>query len=49
MGILDNFELAWGEEFHFEHQNLAAKIFSDLCCNGCTCKSDLDHLPKDAS
>ncbi len=43
MGILDNFESAWDEEFHFEHQNLTSKIFSETCCNGCTCKSSEDH------
>jgi hypothetical protein len=41
--ILKNSESAWDEEFSFEHQNLAMKIFSDMCCNGCTCKSESDH------
>ena len=43
MGILDNLESAWEKEFKFEHQNLAVKIFSDTCCNGCSCKSESDH------
>jgi hypothetical protein len=43
MGILDNFENAIDLEFQFEHQNLAVKIFSDICCNGCSCKSSEDH------
>jgi hypothetical protein len=50
MGILDNLENAWDENFEFESsiykpepENLAVKIFSDLCCNGCSCKSDKDH------
>jgi hypothetical protein len=43
MGILDNLENAWDEEFSFEHKNLAVQIFSDTCCDGCTCKSYNDH------
>lgn len=38
-----NSESAWDQEFQFEHQNLAVKIFTDTCCNGCSCKSDSDH------
>lgn len=48
MAILDNLEnseSAWDEEFKFEHQNLAVKIFTDICCNGCSCKSESDHKP----
>lgn len=26
-----------------EFENLAVKIFSDFCCNGCTCISERDH------
>lgn len=40
---IDNSESSWDKEFGFEHQNLAVKIFSDFCCNGCTCKSESDH------
>lgn len=50
MGILDNLENAWDEEFSFESStykkepdSLAVKIFSDICCDGCSCKSDNDH------
>lgn len=43
MGILDNLESAWDKEFSFEHTNLAAKIFSETCCNGCSCKVEEDH------
>lgn len=43
MGILDNFESAWDEEFKFESSNLAAKIFSETCCNGCSCQTSEDH------
>jgi len=46
MAILDNLENAWDEEFQFEHQNLAVKIFSDTCCNGCSCKTSNDHKPE---
>ena len=46
MGILDNLENAWDEEFQFEHQNLAVKIFSETCCNGCTCQTSKEHLPE---
>jgi hypothetical protein len=24
---------------------LALKIFSEICCNGCSCKSEEDHKP----
>jgi hypothetical protein len=34
---------SWDEEFQFEHQNLAVKIFTDMCCNSCSCKSESDH------
>lgn len=43
MSILDNLENAWDIEFQFEHQNLAVKVFSDTCCNGCSCKTESDH------
>ena len=42
MSILDNLENSI--DFDREsHQSLAVKVFSDTCCNGCTCKSDNDH------
>ena len=40
---LDNSESAWDQEFDFEHKNLAVKIFTDTCCNGCTCKTEKNH------
>ena len=50
MGILDNLENAWDDNFEFESsiykpeaESLSAKIFSDLCCNGCSCKSEAEH------
>jgi hypothetical protein len=26
-----------------EAENLAVKIFTEVCCNGCTCTSSSDH------
>ncbi len=46
MGILDNLESAWDEEFYFdpkiykpELDNLSQKIFSDTFCNDCQYES----------
>ncbi len=62
MGILDNLEGAWDEEFLFESKpmpitdnmgrevfwedlgrpedtSLAVKLFSETCCENCSCKS----------
>jgi hypothetical protein len=47
MAILNNLENAWNENFEFEHQNLSLKIFSDFCCNGCSCKTTSDHNQED--
>ena len=42
MGILDNLESAmWNAES--KNDGLALKIFSETCCNGCSCKSEKDH------
>jgi hypothetical protein len=45
MGILDNLEEAWDDEFNFESpiykpemESLASKIFSDLVCAECESK-----------
>jgi hypothetical protein len=38
-----NSESSWDEEFSFEHQNLTEKIFTDTCCNSCSCKSESNH------
>jgi hypothetical protein len=53
MGILDNLENAWDENFEFEssnhkpeYPNLAVKMFSDICCNGCSCKTSNAHKPE---
>jgi hypothetical protein len=63
MGVLDNLENAWDEEFSFESkpipttdnmgretfwedlgrpedQSLAVKLFSEMCCTNCSCKSE---------
>lgn len=29
-----------------ESENLAVKIFSEVCCNGCTCNNSSDHKPE---
>lgn len=26
-----------------QYENWAIKIFSEMCCNGCSCKSENDH------
>lgn len=46
MGILDNIESAWDEEFYFdpkiykpELENLSQKLFSDIVCKECESKS----------
>jgi hypothetical protein len=54
MGILDNFENAWDIDFQYEsapikpinnagEPSLAAKLFSETCCDGCSCKSSTNH------
>lgn len=50
MGILDNLENALDDEFNFESSlykpemdSLAVKIFSETCCDGCSCKAESDH------
>ena len=30
-----------------DSENLAVKIFSETCCNGCTCQSSKDHLTQE--
>jgi hypothetical protein len=42
MAILDNLENAmWKDEV--KNDGLALKIFSEFCCDGCSCKSESDH------
>jgi hypothetical protein len=52
MGILDNFEEAWDDEFNFdspiykpEMENLSVKIFSDLVCNDCLSENESKAMP----
>jgi hypothetical protein len=49
MGILDNFESAWDKEFSFEHTSLSVKLFSETCCNGCSCQTSKDHIKEMSS
>ena len=42
MSILNNLESAnWND--NVENDGLAIKIFSDYCCNGCSCKTESNH------
>jgi hypothetical protein len=54
MGILDNFENVWNPGMQYEstpiklinnagEPSLAAKLFSETCCDGCGCKTSTDH------
>lgn len=29
-----------------ESESLTVKIFTEICCNGCTCQSNKDHKPE---
>jgi hypothetical protein len=49
MGILDNFEASLNLQYEstpiktVDNTGLALKIFSETCCNGCTCQTSNDH------
>jgi hypothetical protein len=44
LNAIDNFESSiWNDKP--ENDGLALKIFSETCCNGCSCKSEEDHKP----
>jgi len=45
MAILNNLD---SEQPLFEREStsLAVKVFSETCCNGCSCKSESDHKPE---
>lgn len=30
-----------------ENDGLALKLFQEICCDGCSCKSENDHKPKE--
>jgi hypothetical protein len=42
MAILDNLDNQY-PLFETESTSLAVKIFSDTCCNGCSCQTSSDH------
>ena len=44
MAILDNVDNDTYPLFETESTSLAVKIFSDMCCNGCSCQSESDHI-----
>ena len=43
MAILDNVDNDNYPLFETESTSLAVKIFSDSCCNGCSCQTSSDH------
>lgn len=46
MGFLENLEsAAWNDKP--ENNGLALKIFSEFCCDSCSCKSESDHNQED--
>ena len=40
---MENLQLSLFPGYESESTSLAIKIFSDFCCNGCSCKSTSDH------
>ncbi len=46
MAILDNVDNNTYPLFETESTSLAVKIFSETCCNGCSCKTESDHKPE---
>jgi hypothetical protein len=46
MSILDNVDNDKYPLFETESTSLAVKVFSETCCNGCSCKSESDHKPE---
>jgi hypothetical protein len=45
MDILNNLDNEY-PLFETESSSGDIKIFSETCCNGCTCKSESDHKPE---
>jgi len=43
MAILNNLDNEY-PLFETESSSLAIKVFSETCCNGCSCKSESDHI-----
>jgi hypothetical protein len=46
MAILDNVDNDKYPLFETESTSLAIKVFSETCCNGCTCQTSSDHKPE---
>jgi len=42
-GILDNVDNNPYPLFESESSSLAIKVFSETCCNGCSCQTSSDH------
>jgi hypothetical protein len=45
MAILDNVDNNTYPLFETESYSGVIKIFSETCCNGCSCQSESDHKP----
>jgi hypothetical protein len=45
MSILNNLDNEY-PLFESESSSLEIKVFSETCCNGCSCKTESDHKPK---
>ena len=43
MARLDNVDNNTYPLFESESSSLAIKVFSDTCCNGCSCQTSSDH------
>lgn len=43
MAILDNVDNDQYPLFESESSSEGVKLFSDSCCNGCTCQTSSDH------
>lgn len=44
MSILDNVDNDKYPLFETESSSLEIKVFSETCCNGCSCQAESDHL-----
>ena len=44
MAILDNVDNDKYPLFETESSSLEIKVFSETCCNGCSCQAESDHL-----
>ena len=41
---MNNEQLSLFPKYESESTSLAMKIFSEFCCDGCSCKSSRDHV-----